>query len=382
MMRIGLVLSGGGTRAAVFHLGVLKRLAEAGRLEDVSRISTVSGGSLLTALVFSRAGMKWPSSRQYLEEILPQLEDLLTSKSLLTFCVLLLSPGQWFRINHRARIVANLLAARWGVTGDLSELPEEPKWEINTTTLETGKNWYFSKTHMGDWVYGKHANPPFSIAEACAASAAVPYVLGALKLAMPESGWRSSHYSSTKQLEERPGKVRLWDGGVYENLGLERICKPGQDMQGCDFAVISDASAPLKLDQSGFFTKLFSIPWRMVSGKLTGPRLFDVASEQVRSLRVRMFFSDLFNDDRNTEGVHIRLGNPVRQLDKQNKFKREEGEYENYQNEEEVRQASGHATTLSKLGKADFDCVCRHGYEAAEATFQGMTPHLIDSSFE
>ena len=35
-MKIGLALSGGGFRATVMHLGVLARLAEADRLEEVS----------------------------------------------------------------------------------------------------------------------------------------------------------------------------------------------------------------------------------------------------------------------------------------------------------------------------------------------------------
>jgi len=377
-MNIGLVLSGGGTRAAVFHLGVLKRLAEAGRLKDVKRISTVSGGSLVTALIFSRAGMKWPSSDQYLNEVYPELEMLLTTKRLLTLWVYLLSPLQWRHFFHRARVVANLLNKRWGVTGMIHDLPDVPKWEINATTFETGKNWYFSKSHMGDWVYGKHGNPTFSLAEACAASAAVPYALGALKLSMPEDGWSKSHYNSTKQIEHRPRKVRLWDGGVYENLGLERICKPGQDMKGCDFVMISDASAPLGLDHTGFWRKLFQTPKRMVSGKLTGPRLFDVASEQIRSLRVRTFWSDLRNANRNTQGVHIRMGNPVRQIDGEAKRHRPEADYDAFQKMEEVNEAAQHATTLSKLEKDDFARVCRHGYEAAEATLDGYYSNILD----
>jgi patatin-like phospholipase len=44
--KIGLALSGGGIRAAVFHLGVLRRLAAENLLEAVSSLSTVSGGSL------------------------------------------------------------------------------------------------------------------------------------------------------------------------------------------------------------------------------------------------------------------------------------------------------------------------------------------------
>ncbi len=46
-MKIGLSLSGGGFRATVFHLGVLARLAEEGLMEEVTCVSTVSGGQPL-----------------------------------------------------------------------------------------------------------------------------------------------------------------------------------------------------------------------------------------------------------------------------------------------------------------------------------------------
>jgi hypothetical protein len=47
--KIGLALSGGGFRAAAFHLGVLKRLRELGLLDRVAVLSTVSGGSIVGA---------------------------------------------------------------------------------------------------------------------------------------------------------------------------------------------------------------------------------------------------------------------------------------------------------------------------------------------
>jgi predicted acylesterase/phospholipase RssA len=47
--RFGLALSGGGFRAAGFHLGVLKRLRELELLQKVDVISTVSGGSITGA---------------------------------------------------------------------------------------------------------------------------------------------------------------------------------------------------------------------------------------------------------------------------------------------------------------------------------------------
>ena len=50
---IGLALSGGGFRASIFHMGVLKYLAEKNKLEEISYISSVSGGSLLIGLLYS-----------------------------------------------------------------------------------------------------------------------------------------------------------------------------------------------------------------------------------------------------------------------------------------------------------------------------------------
>ncbi len=46
---IGLALSGGGFRAAAFHLGVLRRLRELGVLGKIRAMSTVSGGSIVGA---------------------------------------------------------------------------------------------------------------------------------------------------------------------------------------------------------------------------------------------------------------------------------------------------------------------------------------------
>lgn len=50
--KIGLALSGGGFRAAFFHVGVLARLAEMGILPKVEVISTVSGGSIVGAAYY------------------------------------------------------------------------------------------------------------------------------------------------------------------------------------------------------------------------------------------------------------------------------------------------------------------------------------------
>ena len=48
-LRIGLALSGGGFRASIFHLGVIRRLEELGIMKYVHTISAVSGGSIIAA---------------------------------------------------------------------------------------------------------------------------------------------------------------------------------------------------------------------------------------------------------------------------------------------------------------------------------------------
>ena len=50
--KLGLALSGGGFRAALFHVGVLAQLAEQDLLRFVSVISTVSGGSIIGAFYY------------------------------------------------------------------------------------------------------------------------------------------------------------------------------------------------------------------------------------------------------------------------------------------------------------------------------------------
>ena len=49
MNKIGLALSGGGFRASLYHLGVVRFLRDAGILSQVSHITSVSGGSIFAA---------------------------------------------------------------------------------------------------------------------------------------------------------------------------------------------------------------------------------------------------------------------------------------------------------------------------------------------
>src|SRR6267142_1243421 len=54
-MKIGLALSGGGFRATLYHLGLVRFLYDAGILPQVSHITAVSGGSIIAA----HLGLNW-----------------------------------------------------------------------------------------------------------------------------------------------------------------------------------------------------------------------------------------------------------------------------------------------------------------------------------
>src|SRR3954466_12564343 len=49
MKKIGLALSGGGFRATLYHLGLVRFLRDAGILPGVTHITAVSGGSIIAA---------------------------------------------------------------------------------------------------------------------------------------------------------------------------------------------------------------------------------------------------------------------------------------------------------------------------------------------
>lgn len=80
-----LALSGGGYKAAAYHLGTLIRLNELGHLPRLKRVSSVSGGSITAAWL----GLRWSAltwkgrvATNFNEEIRAPLEAFLTSANI------------------------------------------------------------------------------------------------------------------------------------------------------------------------------------------------------------------------------------------------------------------------------------------------------------
>jgi NTE family protein len=377
-MEIGLALSGGGIRAAVFHLGVLRRLADENLLESVAQLSTVSGGSLAIAAVVSKAKMSWPSSTDYRGSLYSELRHLLTTVDLFSLKGIGWSGLVRFNyhlLSHRAWVLAQLLTERWGVDGLILDLPDRPNWLINTTCFETGKNWRFSRREMGDWQFGRHYNPPFRVAEAAAASAAVPYAIGALRLQLPTDGWYRTDPTNRQPLEKRPPpmhSVHLWDGGAYENLGLESLYKPQQGLIGCDFLICSDASGPPRDARQSMVLSL-------LKGQLASPRLFDVCSDQIRSLRSRMFMAAVNNGS--IHGALLRMGNSVRDIDLKAGRQRPADSYDLFQADQDVAPTLRYPTDLGIISGSQFDAIARHGYEITDSVLTAYSPTQFPHSF-
>ena len=74
--RIGLALSGGGFRASIFHLGVIRRLEELGIMKYVHTISAVSGGSIIAAYYVIEMEKRLRRRRKYLAKCPDQFDTV------------------------------------------------------------------------------------------------------------------------------------------------------------------------------------------------------------------------------------------------------------------------------------------------------------------
>ena len=363
-MRIGLALSGGGIRATVFHLGALARLARQALLENISFLSTVSGGSLAVALVRACSGNCWPTSEVYLQDTIQTSRRVLTSRGLDHACLrrMLLSP--WTLRNGRAAALAAALQDCWSVSDLLLDLPDNPRWIINATCYESGKNWRFQKKRMGDYITGYVDSPRLPIALAVAASSAVPGLVGALKIETGQFGWFSYDKSRTPQPQSPEFRtITLWDGGVYDNLGVEALFKPsGAYRDGFDFLIVSDASASLEPE-----TRPFRAP----------RRLLDISTDQVRGLRARAVVSHL---QRNPgTGAYLKIGNTEERIYREaNLPAMAEQITEDSLSASEVREAAAIRTTLRRFTPSEYDLLFAHGHQVADATLSAYCGGLFE----
>jgi len=371
-MKIGLALSGGGFRATVFHLGVLARLAEEDHLKDVALLSTVSGGSLCIGLVYANSDFAWPSSNHLMDKVIPRSREVLTTQDLQLGLIwrTLRSPFSIFET--RADDLSALLQKRWGITAGLRDVSKYPRWMINATCYETGKNWRFERFRMGDYLFGYTYDTDVPLSDALAASAGFPGLIGPLVLDTGSHSWfqyadRSSAVKELADPDSDRGRkteptepayttLHLWDGGVYDNLGLEGLHDFVEGWrEDIDFLIVSDASGRSK-------PETYRPGPRALLRIVTG-----IMMDQVRSLRSRAVLERLVNHE--DRGGFLQIGNTCEQVLEDAGREDEIARLcPHCLTEKEAEVAANMDTVIRRLSESEFERLFRHGFEVANYT--------------
>ncbi|MEU3612907.1 patatin-like phospholipase family protein [Streptomyces sp. NPDC006872] len=216
-----LSLSGGGYRAMLFHAGALYRLCDAGWLERLDRVSSVSGGSIIAAQLATQwdslmTGPNLPDSYRahVLEPLLAFSRRTLDAPSIAKGFVTLEGSAR--------RVAATYRKHLYGST-TLQQIPDHPRFVFNATNLQSGSLWRFSKPYARDYKVGGIENPEFDLGTVVAASSAFPPFLSPMILQIPQHMWTLPGVDP--KFERKPGisRIILSDGGIYDNLGLETV---------------------------------------------------------------------------------------------------------------------------------------------------------------
>ncbi|GJL82830.1 MAG: patatin [marine bacterium B5-7] len=271
---IALCLSGGGYRAMLFHLGALWRLYELNLIQSLQRISSVSGGSITSALLGLRWGELSFEPDNIRDDFIPLVVDpvrRLAGKTIDANSVIFgaLLPGS---IADR---VADAYAEHLYGDATLQDLPDDSnvRFIINATNMQSGCLWRFSKPYIRDWRVGEIRNPEIPLAVAVAASSAFPPVLSPLELEVDPDAF-TPDTGADLQREPFTSNVVLSDGGVYDNLGLETCFKRYKTI------LVSDGGGKLGPEEEP------KTDWARHSY-----RVLNVIDNQVRSLRKRQLIA-------------------------------------------------------------------------------------------
>lgn len=274
---VALCLSGGGYRAMLFHLGALWRLNELGFLPRLTRVSSVSAGSIAAGVLglawkdlqFGADGIAGNFSQQIVVRLRALAGRTIDQGSILSG---LFTPGSV------AEKVTDAYREHLFGAATLQDLPwpdAGPRVIINASNVQTGALWRFSQLYMADYKVGLIRMPRTELAVAVAASSAFPPVLSPLRLKLDPAAFDPSENGP---LHEPPftTDVVLTDGGAYDNLGLETAWKR------CRMVLVSDGGGEMQPD-----------PEPKTDWARHALRIHELIDNQVRSLRKRQVVASL-----------------------------------------------------------------------------------------
>lgn len=261
--KIGLALSGGGYRAAAYHIGTLRALRKLGILDKVDVISSVSGGSITAAYYALHKDNFDEFERNFKEKL--QKGVLNTSiillaiyavvllviiigvpiflvccpmspccKVIIAFCIwtitlITIIDGQ-FIIFPTNKLIAKQYDKHFFERAKLANLPDSPILAINATEITYNRIFTFSQIKVAggdfeEWMFNKEDIP---LSFAVMASSAFPAGINPIK------------FPSKYIVNERDDGLRpyLIDGGVYDNQGCHKFTEPNSSYK-TDYSIIS-----------------------------------------------------------------------------------------------------------------------------------------------
>lgn len=254
---LGLALSGGGFRATLFHIGVIRFLQKTGRLKDVSRITSVSGGSIVAAhlaLNWSRYTGKFEDFDDAVKEVIDfaaaDLRGSIIRRWILAWLALfphIGSAGRWKLTNVLRRGYNSFLKNK-----TLRDLPTQPQLSILSTSMTTGESWSFDRDGVKfsrDGIPKRIDVTTLDIGLAVAASSAFPPMFPPVRI---------DHRILRCNEMDFPFPEYLTDGGVFDNLGIEKILALQADGSPCDEIIVSDAGGNFDWAVSSSYVGLVS----------------------------------------------------------------------------------------------------------------------------
>ena len=227
MNRFGLALSGGGFRASLYHLGLVRFLRDAGILSRVTHISAVSGGSIFAAHLV----LNWDRYNGSPNEFDAAASELLAFVRLdvrnriarrFPLSLPLRGPRWALGLSNRRLTRTGLLEYHYEkyLYGDTSlfELPERPELHILATNLCEGCLCSFNRNGLSvmhrktgsavriERIHVGLATVPMAVT----ASSAFPGFFPPVELTGADVGASSGEF----------GRQAYTDGGVFDNLGV------------------------------------------------------------------------------------------------------------------------------------------------------------------
>ncbi|MEP6854773.1 MAG: patatin-like phospholipase family protein [Pedococcus sp.] len=355
---MALCLSGGGYRAALFHLGAVRRLDELGILAQLDTISGVSGGSLVANLL-ADPHLQFPSDKRSgarvggFEDLVAGRLRRLASRNIRTPALLSkLKPWHWFADGAAARALADELAdaVDWWSIPLRDNAIDGPAIITGATEIAYGVNWVFEdptahqpRGRVGDYRLG-YAAPPagLRIADIIAASCAYPPFFAPMVFDGDEMKLTGGHpgLESSAERQQIRSRIRLTDGGVYDNLGLEPVWKSHRTV------LVSDGGGVFRARTE-----------RTIHGRML--RILGIAANGGQSVRSRWLQAGYHRDV--LDGTSWALDTAAKGC-----YPREVTELINA-----VR------TDLDAFSTQEQQILERHGYLVAEAQVRSHAPELI-----